>query len=572
MQQDDGDKRIPTVDGRNLTDRELELAHKRRAALAPLLGVQHCSATDIGRAAELIGCSPRTVWNLLKRYRLSLQLVDLVPQPNRRTTGKTFIEPKAEAIMAEVIETFHLSKMRPTIVQTVAEVRRRCVEASLAPPTHGTVRRRIKKIPDHDIVASREGRKAARYRYRAIQGQTPKTAMPLERVQIDHTTVDLVVVDEIYREPLRRPYITLAIDEYSRAVLGFYLSLDAPSATSVGLCLVHAVLPKEEWSGRLGLQFEWPMHGRPHKLYVDNGSDFHSEAVERGCAAWGIEIEYRPPGMPHFGGVVERMIGTAMRALRTLPGSTGASIRERGERDPAKDASMTLAELERYFATFFAGEYHRKLHSHHGLTPLTKWKQGIFGKDTTPGCGVPPPITDPQRFLIDFLPLARRRVSPQGIAWGRVHYMDDVLRPYIANEPKELFIVRRDPRDISSIWFLAPDDQRYYQVRSRDIARPSASLWELEDARRRLKAEGRRDYDESALFRAIEAQRAIVAAAAKSKSEARRARLAQERTRSYARNKDLSTPTAIEAQPSETPWHHSDAPDLDGNGVFEIEQ
>src|SRR3546814_630227 len=77
------------------------------------------------------------------------------------------------------------------------------------------------------------------------------------------------------------------------------------------------------------------------------------------------------------------------------------------------------------------------------------------------------------------------------------------------------------------------------------------------------KAEGRRDYDESALVKASEAQRAIVAGAAKSKSEARRVRLAQERTRSYARNKDLGTPTTSDAQPSETPWHHSDAPDLD---------
>jgi molybdenum-dependent DNA-binding transcriptional regulator ModE len=101
MQLDDGEL-TPIVDGRHLTDRELELAHKRRAALAPLMGARHCTASDIGRAAELLGCSPRTVWTLLKRYRLSLQLVDLVPRPNRRTTGKTFIEPKAEAIMAEV--------------------------------------------------------------------------------------------------------------------------------------------------------------------------------------------------------------------------------------------------------------------------------------------------------------------------------------------------------------------------------------------------------------------------------------------------------------------------------------
>lgn len=559
------------IDGRELSEREHLLAMQRKSALEPLLQTPRNTEAQIEAVARRLGCSPRTVWSLLKRYRTSRRLVDLVPKRNSGTTGKCFIDPSVEAIIAEVIETYHLSRMRPTITQTIAEARRRCADAKLKLPDPETIRRRIKRVPDVDILASRESRKVARYRHGPLHGRTPTTIRPLERVQIDHTTVDVIVVDALHRKPLKRPYITIAIDEYSRAVLGFYLSLDAPSATSVGLCLVHAVLPKNEWAARIGLQFDWPMYGRPDRLYVDNGSDFHSEAVEKGCAAWGMEIEYRPPGMPHFGGVVERMIRTAMGAVKTLPGATGGSIKERGERDPAQDAAMTIGELEHYLATFFAGQYHRRPHAHHGLSPNSKWKQGVFGDSSTAGCGLPSPINDPKRLLIDFLPLARRHLSQRGIVWEGIYYMDDVLRPYIANEQKEAFLVRRDPRDISSIWLLAPDDQQYYRIRSRDITRPSVSLWELEDARRRIRAEGRRDYDEAALFRAIEAQREIVATAAKSKSEKRRLRLARERAHRNNIQVTESAPLDLAPSISKTPWHHTEVDATDGDGVFEIE-
>jgi transposase InsO family protein len=50
--------------------------------------------------------------------------------------------------------------------------------------------------------------------------------LPLERVQIDHTRIDVVVVNEGDRLPIGRPWLTLAIDVASRVVLGFSVSLE----------------------------------------------------------------------------------------------------------------------------------------------------------------------------------------------------------------------------------------------------------------------------------------------------------------------------------------------------------
>jgi putative transposase len=44
-----------------------------------------------------------------------------------------------------------------------------------------------------------------------------------------------------------RPWITVAFDIATRVVLGFALRLEPPSATSVGLALAMACLPKDQW-------------------------------------------------------------------------------------------------------------------------------------------------------------------------------------------------------------------------------------------------------------------------------------------------------------------------------------
>src|SRR5258708_7850233 len=75
----------------------------------------------------------------------------------------------------------------------------------------------------------------------------PLICLPLERVQIDHTQVDVIVVDEGDRLPIGRPCLMLAIDVASRAVFGFSVSLERPSVVSVALTLVQAVLPKDLW-------------------------------------------------------------------------------------------------------------------------------------------------------------------------------------------------------------------------------------------------------------------------------------------------------------------------------------
>ncbi|MCW3768980.1 transposase, partial [Paenarthrobacter sp. PAE-2] len=149
------------------------------------------------------------------------------------------------------------------------------------------------------------------------------------------------------------------------------------------------------------------MSGKPRLLYLDNASEFKSEALRRGCDQHGIELAYRPLGRPHYGGIVERVIGTAMKQIHELPGTTFSNPSERGGYDSDREAALTLRELEKWMVLAVTN-YHGTTHSTLGQTPAGRWAEGVAST------GLPPVATNPTAFLVDFLPVVRRTLTRTG--------------------------------------------------------------------------------------------------------------------------------------------------------------
>lgn len=478
-------------------------------------------------AGSELGLSSTHVYRLLRRYLADPRLTSLVSRPCGGIRGRSRLPSEIEALVDEAIETVYLTRQRPRIMDLVMEVRRRCHVRGLMPPGRKAITARLHARPPREVMARREGRKAARDRFAPAVGSL-RSDWPLALVQIDHTLVDVIVVDSVTRAPIQRPWLTLAIDVYSRCVMGLYLSLEPPSATSVALCIAHAVLPKSQWLAERKIEADWP-HGLMGRLHLDNAKEFRSEALRRGCEQYGIAIDYRPVRTPHYGGHIERLIGTVMGKVHLLPGSTFSDVRTRGDLNPEKTAAMTIEELEHWLAHAISGIYHRTVHRVLGMTPLAAWERGILGDATTPGCGEPASAPDPRRLLIDFLPIEHRLIRRDGVSLHSIRYWSDVLRGWIG-EPRKM-VVRYDPRDLSRAYLLAPDGQ-YYELSYRDLSRPSITLWEHRLALKRLRDEGRATVDESAIFRTIEAMRtitdeAVVASKAARRQRERRLRLIQ---------------------------------------------
>jgi len=119
--------------------------------------------------------------------------------------------------------------------------------------------------------------------------------------------------------------LTLAIDVFSRVVTGFHVSMNAPSRVSVGLCLLNSIFDQTAWLGEREIDQDWPVTGLPEAVHVDNAAEFKSRAFIMGCENEGMKIIYRPPARPHFGGHIERLMGTMMEPFIFCRGQPSAT-------------------------------------------------------------------------------------------------------------------------------------------------------------------------------------------------------------------------------------------------------
>ncbi|MET4358712.1 putative transposase [Bradyrhizobium sp. RT9b] len=513
----------PAADTPDLADVPVADWHKARRrfeVISVLAKAPERTRGDAEAAAEALGCSATVVYRLLSRYLANPRVTSLLPGRRGRRHGQLFLPAEVDEVVQATIDEFYLTRQRPRVSDLVTEVQRRCRTLGLPKPSRKAINLRIGQRASVEVLAKRSGRKAARDRFGPATGSLT-APWPLALVQIDHTLVDVIAVDSVTRQPIQRPWLTIAIDVHSRCVAGFHLALEPPSATSVALCIAHAVLPKAGWLMARGVAGDWPVQGLIERLHLDNAKEFHSEALKRGCEQYGIAVDYRPVRTPHYGGHIERLIGTMMGKVHLLPGTTFSDVRAKGDWKPEDTAALTLDEIERWLAHAIVGVYHHDLHRGIGTTPVAAWERGILGDGQVSGRGMPTAIDDPRRFLIDFLPMERRLVRREGVFLHSIGYWADVLRTWIGE--RERMIVRYDPRDLSRVHLLAPDG-RYYDLSYRDLRRPAISLWEHRLALTRLREEGRAEINEDAIFTAIDAMRGIAERAGAETKTARRQR------------------------------------------------
>ncbi|MEQ1529672.1 MAG: Mu transposase C-terminal domain-containing protein [Methylococcales bacterium] len=501
-----------------LSHEDWDLARKRTDIIAPIAALETVGHQAADEAAQQLGVSRRQVYFLIQRFREGTGLLtDLAPKRSSGGKGKGRLPETVETIIRELIRKQFMKRQKPTMAKLYRDVKKECKVKGLSVPARNSVALRIKQLNPVQVIRAREGVDAARSLQSA--GDTPPTFTSiLEQVQIDHTVIDLIIVDERDRQPIGRPYLTIAIDVFSRCIVGMVVTLEPPSTVSVGLCMAHMVCDKRPWLEQLKLEVDWPMSGKPRSLYLDNAAEFKSEALRRGCELHGISLNYRPPGKPHYGGIIERLIGIMMEEVHDLPGTTFSNPEERGDYDSEKMAALTLHELERWLIIAVA-YYHGDTHDNDLKEPPTKrWEKGIKTSGTISA------VSNAKAFMVDFLPIIRRTLTRTGFAIDHIHYFANALKPLIARRNKHApkFLIRRDPRDISRIWVLDTESQNYLEIPYRSMENPAITLWEQRQAVKRLREQGRDQVDEVSLFRMIDQMREIVCDAQKATKRSRR--------------------------------------------------
>jgi putative transposase len=363
--------------------------------------------------------------------------------------------------------------------------------ADLPVPSGTSVRRHVAvTYPEFETVARREGRAAAEQKFRHVR-KAPEPQRPLEVVEIDHTKLDaFVVIDGPKGPETRRPWITVAICAATRMMVGYHISLDAPSWTAIMAALSMGVRPKTALlASDPDLKSPWPVYGVPEMAKTDNGLEFHSNSLKAAAGHLGFEIQYTPRRKPFLKGRIERFYGEIARNMATMPGRTFRDVRERGDYRSQEKARMTIEGLHALFLVWVVDYYHNRPHAGLlGRTPLDVWQEKAAAFDVR----LPPSVDELDALcglVID------RTVTNIGVQHLGLDYQSAELQAMrrARSHMGKLWRVKVDPSDLSTVLVYDEDGRKWLRVPSTDPALTDGltlSIWKeiVEAARAATKA------------------------------------------------------------------------------------
>jgi putative transposase len=427
-------------------------------------------------------------------------------------------------------------------------------------PSQATVRRAVHQVDPYERDFARYGKKHAEGRFK-IYGRGPMPEQILERVEIDHTLLDIIVVCEKTRVPLGRPTFTVAVDKFSKMPLGFYLGFEVPSSLSVNSCLRDAIRTKsyikEDYPD---IKHDCFVYGIPLNLITDNGMEFHASILQKVCHSLGIFLDPMPVASPEWKATVERFIGTLQRALiHTLPGSTFANPTERGEEDSVKAARHTIPELRgliwRWILDVYAHEMHRALDN----SPANVWAESALKH----GINLPNRIEDLDPLLagIEFRSISNKTgVTLFGLKYGGPNLEGFIHR---VNGP-DRYEIRFDPGNLFTIKVVDPENDTLVELES---MAPEYTMGLSLHTHRAVRKAAKRAYLDSTDMEALYAAKAELMdkAMEKAAEKARKnqlfgkssARLVGNAVRQKETNAEASAPlpvtSSIQVQPADVP-------------------
>jgi putative transposase len=210
----------------------------------------------------------------------------------------------------------------------------------------------VRELPADLVSLAQEGSKAYGERFELLHRRESDRSNAMW--QADHTFLSIMLLRDGGKPSM--PWLTVILDDYSRAVAGYFLSFETPSAAQTALALRQAIWRKQDP--------RWHVCGIPEVLYSDNGSDFTSQHLKQVSADLKMQLVFSTPGIPRGRGRIERFFATLTQMF--LCDLSGYAPPKGGMRDKP---TISLPELDRLLGAFLVEVYHRRAHTETKTSP-----------------------------------------------------------------------------------------------------------------------------------------------------------------------------------------------------------
>lgn len=426
-----------------LTDEEQKVARDRFELLRPHLE----DGVPLTRIAEQTGQKLRTLRRWVSDWR-ERGMAGLVARRRADRGGRRLAEE-----LRRLIEGLSLQRPRPSARSVHRKVVRVAAERGWRPPSYSLVADIIQRMAPALRMLANQGSKAYSETFDLLHRR--EAERPNEIWQADHTPLDIRVLDE--KGNPGRPWLTVILDDHSRAVTGWRMGFQAPSALYTALTLRQAIWRKSD--------IRWQVCGIPEVFYTDHGSDFTSRHLEQVAIDLKFQAIFSAVARPRGRGKIERFFGVVNELfLSEQPGYSPPA-------EPPAAPSLTLAQLEQRFNEFVLSDYHLRVHTETKMAPRDRWRARAF---------IPRMPESLEQLDLLLLTVPRSRlVRRDGIFFQSLRYIDTTLAAYVG----EVVIIRYDPRDLAEIRVFH-NDRFLCRAICQQLAGQTVALKDIVQARR----------------------------------------------------------------------------------------
>ena len=427
---------------------------------------------DLPRTHAVVRIAIRNLWKRQRRldcppssdraiawkkayYESNEDIRSLIPKDFRKGRRKAEMEGEINRILdREIKENFlrpePMSRRRiwERVIEATMDLNdTRPADDQLPMISEYKVRQAIAELNEYDVFRAQRGADKARQRFRSVFNHRVFTR-PLQEVQMDHCLVDLWVVDDETLLPRGRPWLTLAIDSFTRYVIGISIEFNEPSYLSLSKCLRHAIVPKVDLRDQYPeIENDWE-GGPPDAIVGDGGLEFMGGAYEALCVHNGIRIVQAPRKTPWNKGIAERFFRTINeKVAHVTPGTTFSDVMKRGDYKSEERAAVRLSTFRKMVTKFIVDVYHQDDHESLDTSPAKMWEMHPVDQR------LPCSVEDLEILLGKKL---RRTLSHKGIQIDGLRYNSPgatrLRRRYQTSEHKGIGVdVYYDPEDLSAI-------------------------------------------------------------------------------------------------------------------------